>query len=123
MGQSIWTPETGLVRYYYGYITLWNRSKLRNSCDGEGEDVAEHLVADFDNDGNVVGFTLEHAGEMLKADFLELGRLSGGDVEDVPNTNGTTALEKLKSVRSRVISKQKANTLFQFAKEGILSSL
>ena len=76
-------------------LSLWNGVPA-----SEGEDVAEHLVADFDNDGNVVGFTLEHAGETLKADFLELGRLSGGDVEDVPNTNGTTALEKLKSVRA-----------------------
>ena len=74
-------------------LSLWNGVPA-----SEGEDVAEHLVADFDNDGNVVGFTLEHAGKVLKTDLLELGRLSGGDVEDVPNTNGTTAPEKLKSV-------------------------
>ena len=76
-------------------LSLWNGVPA-----SEGEDVAEHLVADFDNDGNVVGFTLEHAGKVLKAEFLELGRLSGGDVEDAPNTNGTTAPEKLKSVRA-----------------------
>ena len=53
-------------------LSLWNGVPA-----SEGEDVAEHLVADFDNDGNVVGFTLEHAGEMLKADFPGIGKAVG----------------------------------------------
>ena len=45
-------------------LSLWNGRPA-----SEAADVAEHLVADFDDEGEVVGFTLEHAAEML-APFL-----------------------------------------------------
>lgn len=41
-------------------LSLWSGRPA-----SEGRDVAENLVADLDAEGNVVGFTLEHAGELL----------------------------------------------------------
>ena len=41
-------------------LSLWNGRPAT-----EGADVAENLVADFDDDGEVVGFTLDHASELL----------------------------------------------------------
>ncbi len=41
-------------------LSIWNGTPA-----SEAEDVAEHLVADFNNAGEVVGFTLEHASELL----------------------------------------------------------
>ena len=41
-------------------LSLWNGRPA-----SEGRDIAESLVADLDADGNIVGFTLEHAGELL----------------------------------------------------------
>ena len=47
-------------------LSLWNgRSAI------EGVDVAENLVADFDGEGEVVGFTLEHAAELLSSVLSE----------------------------------------------------
>ena len=43
-------------------LSIWNGIPA-----SEAEDVAEHLVADFDDAGQVVGFTLEHASELLGA--------------------------------------------------------
>ena len=43
-------------------LSLWNGKPA-----SEGADVAENLTADFDAEGEVVGFTLEHASEILKA--------------------------------------------------------
>ena len=51
--------------YYDGEtdtLSLWNGNPA-----SEGADVAENLTADFDADGEVVGFTLERAAETLKA--------------------------------------------------------
>ena len=51
--------------YYDGEtdtLSLWNGKPA-----GEGADVAENLTADFDAEGEVVGFTLERASETLKA--------------------------------------------------------
>lgn len=31
----------------------------------EAEEVAEDVIIDFDSDGNVVGFTIEHASRLL----------------------------------------------------------
>ncbi len=31
----------------------------------EAEEVAEDVIVDFDSDGNVVGFTIEHASRLL----------------------------------------------------------
>ena len=41
-------------------LSLWNGHPA-----SEADDVAEHLVADFDGEGEVVGFTLEHAAKLL----------------------------------------------------------
>ena len=43
-------------------LSLWNGKPA-----SEGADVAESLTADFDAEGEVVGFTLERASEALKA--------------------------------------------------------
>lgn len=43
-------------------LSLWNGKPA-----GEGADVAENLTADLDAEGEVVGFTLEHASEILNA--------------------------------------------------------
>ena len=43
-------------------LSLWNGRPA-----SEGADVAENLVADFDDDGEVVGFTLDHASELLSS--------------------------------------------------------
>ena len=43
-------------------LSLWNGKPA-----SEGADVAENLTVDFDAEGEVVGFTLERASEMLKA--------------------------------------------------------
>ena len=43
-------------------LSLWNGKPA-----SEGADVAESLTADFDAEGEAVGFTLERASETLKA--------------------------------------------------------
>ena len=43
-------------------LSLWNGRPA-----SEGADVAENLIADFDDDGEVVGFTLDHASELLSS--------------------------------------------------------
>lgn len=42
-------------------LSLWNGQPA-----DEGADVAENLTVDLDSNGEAVGFTLEHAGELLK---------------------------------------------------------
>ena len=42
-------------------LSLWN-----GQPGNYGADVAENLTVDLDDDGEVVGFTLEHAAELLK---------------------------------------------------------
>ena len=41
-------------------LSLWN-----GRAASDGDDVADNLTADFDAEGDVVGFTLEHAAELL----------------------------------------------------------
>ena len=41
-------------------LSLWN-----GRPGNEGADVAENLIVDFGRDGEVVGFTLDHAAELL----------------------------------------------------------
>lgn len=41
-------------------LSLWNGRPA-----SEGADVAENLIVDFGRDGEVVGFTLDHAAELL----------------------------------------------------------
>ena len=43
-------------------LSIWNGIPA-----SEAEDVAEHLVADFNEKGEVVGFTMERASELLGA--------------------------------------------------------
>ena len=45
-------------------LSLWNGNPA-----SEADDVADNLVVDFDDDGEVVGFTLEHATALLGADL------------------------------------------------------
>ncbi len=51
--------------YYDGEtdtLSLWNGRPAN-----EGADVAENLIAEFDCEGEVVGFTLDHATELLNS--------------------------------------------------------
>ena len=41
-------------------LSLWN-----GRPGSEGADVAENLIVEFGNDGEVIGFTLDHAAELL----------------------------------------------------------
>ena len=41
-------------------LSLWN-----GRPGNEGADVAENLIVDFGRDGEVIGFTLDHAAELL----------------------------------------------------------
>ena len=43
-------------------LSLWN-----GQPGNYGADVAENLTVDFDSDGEVSGFTLEHAAELLES--------------------------------------------------------
>ena len=47
-------------------LSLWNGRPA-----SEGADVADSLTADFDPEGEVVGFTLEHAVEVLGSVLAE----------------------------------------------------
>ena len=41
-------------------LSLWNEHPASHA-----DDVAENLIADYDSEGDAVGFTLEHAAELL----------------------------------------------------------
>ena len=43
-------------------LSLWN-----GRPGNEGADVAENLIVEFGNDGEVIGFTLDHAAESLRS--------------------------------------------------------
>lgn len=47
-------------------LSLWNGRPA-----SEGADVADNLTADFDAEGEVVGFTLEHAVDVLGSVLAE----------------------------------------------------
>ena len=49
-------------------LSIWNGIPA-----SEVEDVADHLIADFDDAGEVVGFTLERAYELLGEHLLDGG--------------------------------------------------
>ena len=62
--------------YYDGEtdtLSLWNGRPA-----AAGADVAENLTVDLDADGEAVGFTLEHASEILKA-VVALQTLDDGE--------------------------------------------
>ncbi|MCY4654566.1 MAG: DUF2283 domain-containing protein [Dehalococcoidia bacterium] len=89
-------------------LSLWNGRPA-----SEADDVAEHLVADFDDDGEVVGFTLEHASELL------------GEIPAVPSVspqnlamNGKTVLEKLMEAFFDIYDEKVADHTFKFQPRG-----
>ena len=92
-------------------LSLWNGIPA-----SEAADVAEHLVADFDSDDEVVGFTLEHASEVLKADFSALVRLSDNEIGYIPSANGMTVLDKLKEAFPELYYETKGDHNFSFCR-------
>ena len=52
-----------VVRYFDDTDTL--SVDLTSRPAAEAEEVAEDVIVDFDSDGNVVGFTIEHASRLL----------------------------------------------------------
>ena len=52
-----------VVRYFSETDTL--SVDLASRPAAEAEEVAEDVIVDFDSDGNVVGFTIEHASRLL----------------------------------------------------------
>ena len=67
--------------YYDGEtdtLSLWNGRPAVS-----GADVAENLTVDLDEEGEAVGFTLEHASEILKA---VVARRTLDDIEGLGET-------------------------------------
>ena len=54
-----------VVKYFEDTDTL--SVDLTSRPAAEAEEIAEDVVIDFDGDGNVVGFTIEHASRLLGA--------------------------------------------------------
>ena len=54
-----------VVKYFEDTDTL--SVDLASRPAAEAEEVAEDVIIDFDSDGNVVGFTIEHASRLLGA--------------------------------------------------------
>ena len=52
-----------VVKYFEDTDTL--SVDLATRPAAEAEEVAEDVIIDFDSDGNVVGFTIEHASRLL----------------------------------------------------------
>ena len=52
-----------VVKYFGDTDTL--SVDLASRPAAEAEEVAEDVIIDFDSDGNVVGFTIEHASRLL----------------------------------------------------------
>ena len=52
-----------VVKYFGDTDTL--SVDLANRPAAEAEEIAEDVIIDFDSDGNVVGFTIEHASRVL----------------------------------------------------------
>ena len=68
-------------------LSLWNGHPA-----SEGRDIAESLVADLDADGNVVGFTLEHAGALL-----------GPAISTLPVDDATRVAAALRTALDRIL--------------------
>ena len=56
------TAMTARVRYYSDSDTL---SVWTGKPAAEAEEILDGVIIDLDHDGNVVGFTIEHASVML----------------------------------------------------------
>ena len=64
---------------YYGdtdTLSLWNGAPA-----SAAEDVADHLIVDYDAAGDAVGFTLDHAAELLLP-LLTAAKQSAQDSKD-----------------------------------------
>jgi uncharacterized protein YuzE len=57
-----------VVKYFQDTDTL--SVDLTSRPAAEAEEVAEDVIIDFDGDGNVVGFTIEHASRLLGAALI-----------------------------------------------------
>ncbi len=57
-----------VVKYFEDTDTL--SVDLTSRPAAEAEEVAEDVIIDFDGDGNVVGFTIEHASRLLGAALI-----------------------------------------------------
>jgi uncharacterized protein YuzE len=80
-------------------LSLWN-----GRPGNEGADVAENLIVDFGRDGEVIGFTLDHAAESVRP-FLSQSeiindsqghtetKLSSAQAQDVAVTEDTLAVD------------------------------
>ena len=44
--------------------------ELASRASSESEEVAENIIADYDNDGVLVSLTLEHVSNMLPSSFV-----------------------------------------------------
>ena len=56
-----------VVKYFEDTDTL--SVDLTSRPAAEAEEIAEDVIIDFDGDGNVVGFTIEHASRLLGPTF------------------------------------------------------
>lgn len=65
-------------------LSLWN-----GRPGNEGADVAENLIVDFGRDGEVIGFTLDHAAELLGPFLSQSGMINDSQVH--PETKLSSA--------------------------------
>ena len=63
-------------------LSLWNGEPA-----SEADDVAENLIVDYDAEGDAVGFTLEHAAELLLP-VLQAAAQSSDKASDQPKQSG-----------------------------------
>ena len=73
-------------------LSLWNGRPA-----SEGRDIADSLVADLDAQGNIVGFTLEHAAELL-----------GPALNDSPVDDATRVAAALRTALDRILEPAKS---------------
>ena len=65
-------------------LSLWNGQPV-----SEGADVAENLIVDFGRDGEVVGFTLDHAAELLGSTLSAWTKITPTEQDVETNLKGT----------------------------------
>ena len=75
-------------------LSLWNGKPASS-----GADVAENLTVDLDAEGEAVGFTLEHASEILKA--IGARALLAWNPEGFTLVDSERSMEMLKAVGER----------------------
>lgn len=67
-------------------LSLWN-----GRPGNEGADVAENLIVDFGRDGEVIGFTLDHAAELLGPFLPQSEIIDGSQVHTETNLSSARA--------------------------------